>query len=148
MEVAKCKSHQRTFLCLVNGGQIGRKHFCETVHEDVMIPFFKWIIDDVLKPTDTCREQKNDYVFVAHNGSTYDSQFVYRNAHSFFGSKNVNVLLHNNRMIELKIQVNTGFRMAMVYFKDSYKFINLPLRLLPKSFDFHNELQEGFFLIT
>ena len=48
-------------------------------------------------------------------------------------------------MIELKVQVNTGFRMAMVYFKDSYKFINLPLCLLPKSFDFHNELQKGFF---
>ena len=48
-------------------------------------------------------------------------------------------------MIELKVQVNTGFRMAMVYFKDSYKFMNLPIRLLPKSFDFHNELQKGFF---
>ena len=48
-------------------------------------------------------------------------------------------------MIELKLQVNTGFRMIAVYFKDSYKFINLPLRLLPKSFGFHNELQKGFF---
>ena len=36
----------------------------------------------------------------------------------FFGSKNVNVLIHNNRMIALKLQVNTGFRMMMVYFKD------------------------------
>ena len=70
---------------------------------------------------------------------------MYRSAHSFFGSRNVNVLIHNNQMIELKVQVNTGFRMAMVYFKDSYKFINLPLRLSPKSFDFHNELQKGFF---
>ena len=26
----------------------------------------------------------------------------------FFGSRNVQVLMHNNRMIELKIQVNTG----------------------------------------
>ena len=49
-------------------------------------------------------------------------------------------------MIKLKIQVNTGFCMAMVYFKDSYKFINLPLQLLPKSFGFQNELQKGFFL--
>ena len=69
-------------------------------------------------------------------------------AHNFFGSKNVNVLIHNNRMIELKIQVNTGFYMTMVYFKDSSKFINLPLRLLPKSFNFQNELQKDFFLIT
>ena len=63
----------------------------------------------------------------------------------FFGSRNIQVLMHNNRMIELKIQVNTGFRMSAVYFKDSYKFINLPLRLLPKSFDFSNDLQKGFF---
>ena len=49
-------------------------------------------------------------------------------------------------MLKLKIQVNTGFRMAMIYFKDSYKFMNLPLRLLPKSFNFQNELQKGFFL--
>ena len=55
--------------------------------------------------------------------------------------------MHNNRMIELKIQVNTGFRMSAVYFKDSYKFINLPLRLLPKSFDFSNDLQKGFFFL-
>ena len=82
---------------------------------------------------------------MAHNGSAYDSQFIYRNAHDFFGSRNVNVLIHNNRMLELKIQVNTGFRMAMIYFKDSYKFMNLPLRLLPKSFNFQNELQKGFF---
>ena len=56
--------------------------------------------------------------------------------------------MHNNRMIELKIQVNVGFRMSAIYFKDSYKFINLPLRLLPKSFGFSNDLQKGFFLIT
>ena len=67
----------------------------------------------------------------------------------FFGSRKVQVLMHNNRMIELKIQVNTGFRMSAIYFKDSYKFINLPLRLLPKSFDFSNDLRKGcFFLIT
>ena len=82
---------------------------------------------------------------MAHNGSAYDSQFMYRNAHEFFGSRNVNVSIHNNRMLELKIQVNTGFRMAMIYFKDSYKFMNLPLRLLPKSFNFQNVLQKGFF---
>ena len=45
------------------------------------------------------------------------------------------MLIHNNRILELKIQVNTGFRMAMIYFKDLYKFMNLPLCLLPKSFN-------------
>ena len=85
---------------------------------------------------------------MAQNGSAYDSQFVYRNAHKFFGSRNVNVLIHNNRMIELKIQVNTGFCMVMVFFKDSYIFINLPLYYLPKSSGFQNELQKGFFLTT
>ena len=94
------------------------------------------------------RNQKNDYVFVAHNGSAYDSQFIDKNAHDFFGSRNIQVLMHNNRMIELKIQVNMGFRMSAIYFKDSYKFINLPLCLLPKSFGFSNNLQKGFFLIT
>ena len=98
---------------------------------------------EILKPMNCRKGQKNDYVFVTHNGSAYYSQFIYKNAHDFFGSRNVQVLTHNN-MIELKIQVNTGFRMSAVYFKDSYKFINLPLRLLPKSFG----LQKGFFLIT
>ena len=148
MEVVKCRSHQSTLVCVVNGGQKVCRHFCKTIDANVMISFFKWMVDDVVKPTNVHRDQKNDYVFVAHNGSAYDSQFVYRNAHMFFGSKNVNVLLHNNRMIELKVQVNTGFRMSMIYFKDSYKFRNLPLRLLLKSFDFQNELQKGFFLIT
>ena len=50
-----------------------------------------------------------------------------------------------NQMIDLRIQPHTGFRLSSIFFKDSYKFINLPLRLLPKSFGFHNELQKGFF---
>ena len=145
MEVVKCKSHQPTLLCIVNSSQSLKKDFSETKYENVVIAFFKWMIQDILKPMNSRRDQKNDYVFVAHNGSAYDSQFIYRNAHSFFGSRNVSVLIHNNRMIELKVQVNTGFRLAMVYFKDSHKFINLPLRALPKSFNFHNELQKGFF---
>ena len=127
MEVVKCESHQPSLLCVVKASQSLKKRFCETLHMDVMNSFFKWLVNEVLKPMNAHRDQKNDYVFVAHNGSAYDSQFVYRNMHEFFGSRNVNVLIHNNRMIELKIQVNTGFRMAMVYFKDSYKFINLPL---------------------
>ena len=148
MEVVKCRSHQPTLLCVINGSQSLKKHFCETTHDNVVASFFAWMVSDVLRPTNSKKHEKNDYIFVAHNGSAYDSQFVYRNTHNFFGSQNINVLIHNNRMIELKVQVNTGFRMSMVYFKDSYKFMNLPLRLLPKSFNFHNELQKGFFLIT
>ena len=113
-----------------------------------MDSFFKWIVDEIVKQTNLSKDQNNDYVFVAHNGSAYDAQFVYRNVHDFFGSKNVNVLIHTKRMIELKLQVNTGFGMTIVYFKDSYKFINLPLRASPKSFDFHNELQKSFFPTT
>ena len=86
-------------------------------------------------------------MFIVHNGSAYDSQFVYQSAHDIFGSKNVNVLIHNNRMIELRIQIHTKFRLSTVCFKDSFKFMNLPLTLLPKSFGFYNELQKGFFLI-
>ena len=103
MEVLKCRSYQPTLLCVVNGAQSIKKHFCKTVDSDVVNAFFKWMVDDVLKPTNVQREQKNDYVFVAHNGSAYDSQFIYRNAHDFFCRKNVNVLIHNNRMTELKI---------------------------------------------
>ena len=98
----------------------------------------------MLNPTNKVKTQKNDYIFMAHNGSAYDSQFIYHGAHDFFGSKNAQVLLHMNRMIELRIQVNTGFRLSSIYFKDSYKFINLPLRLLPKSLGFFNILQKGF----
>ena len=148
MEVVKCRSHQPMLLCVVNSSRSLKRHFCERHHIDIMDSFFKWIVDEIVKPTNLRKDQKNDCVFVAHNGSLYDAQFVYRNAHDFFGSKNVNVLIHNNRMIELKLQVNTGFRMTMVYFKDSYKFINFPLRALPKSFDFHNELEKGFFPTT
>ena len=57
----------------------------------------------------------------------------------------MNVLLHMNWMTELRIQIHTGFRLSSVFFKDSYKFINLPLRLLPKSFGFNNELQKVIF---
>ena len=50
-----------------------------------------------------------------------------------------------NWMTELRIQIHTGFRLSSVFFKVSYKFVNLPLRLLPKSFGFNNELQKGVF---
>ena len=64
---------------------------------------------EILKPMNCRKDQKNDYIFLAHNGSAYDSQFICKNAHDFFGSRNVQVLMHNNRTIELKIQVNMGF---------------------------------------
>ena len=72
-------------------------------------------------------------------------QFIYKTAHKFFGHRNMNALLYMNRMIELKIKIHTGFCLSSIFFMDSYKFINLPLRLLPKSFGFHNDMQEGFF---
>ena len=56
----------------------------------------------------------------------------------------MNALLHMNHMIEFRIQIHTGFRVSSVLFKDSHKFINLSLRLLPKSFGFHNKLRKGF----
>ena len=105
MEVVTCKSHQPMLLCVVNGAHTVKKHFCETEHPNVIKSFFHWLIQDVLKPTNATHSQWNDYVFVAHNGSVYDSQFIYRNAHGFFGSNNVKVLLHMNRMIELRVQI-------------------------------------------
>ena len=117
MEVVKCKSHLLTLLCVVNSSQSLKKHFCETMCDGVITSFFSWIVSDVLKPMNKKRDQKNDYVFVAHNGSAYDSQFIYKHTHEYFGSRNVQVLMHNNRMIESKLQVNMGFRLAAVYFK-------------------------------
>ena len=73
LEGLKCRSHQPTLLCVVNGAQSIKKHFYETVDSDVVNAFFKWMVDDVLKPTNVRREQKNDYMFVVYNGSAYDS---------------------------------------------------------------------------
>ena len=144
--VSKCKSHQPTLLCVVNGAHSIKKHFCELeFNNDSIKSFFRWVVDDVVKPTNSSKAEKNDYIFVAHNGSVYNTQFIYCSAHDFFGTKNVKVLLHMNKIIELQIQIHTGFRLSTIYFKDSYKFINLLLWLLPKSFGSHNELQKGFF---
>ena len=134
-------------LCVVNAIGTLKKHFCEKElkHGDPIRHFLLWCAEDVVKKTNSYRGERNDYVFVAHNASGYDTQFVYQAAYNMFGSKNVSMLLHMNRMIELKIQIATGSRLSTMIFKDSYKFINLPLRAMPKSFGFHNELQKGFF---
>ena len=74
MEVVRCRSHQPTLLCMVNSSQSFKKHFCETLHDNVVASFFAWMVADVLKPTNSKttnskKDQRNDYVFVAHNGS-------------------------------------------------------------------------------
>ena len=145
LRVVECKSHVPTLVCVV--GQSIRKHFCEKQlgGEDPVKHFLVWCTNEVLRATNRARTDKNDYVFVAHNASAYDCQFVYKTAHEMFGSRNVNVLIHMNKMIELKIQIPTGHRLSTLLFKDSYKFINLPLREMPRSFGFLNELQKGFF---
>ena len=60
MEVVKCRSHQPTLLCIVNSSQSLKKDFCETKYENVVIAFFKWMIQDILKPMNSRRDQKND----------------------------------------------------------------------------------------
>ena len=142
LKVAECRSHVPTLVCVV--GQSIRKHFCEKQlgGED---PVKHLCSNDVVKKTNVSRTDRNDYVFVAHNASGYDAQFVYKAAHELFGSRNVSVLIHMNKMIELKIQIYTGHRASTMVFKDLYKFINLPLREMPRSFGFFNELQKGFF---
>ena len=57
------------------------------------------------------------------------------------------LFVKNAQDISMFMQVHTDVRVLSIYFKDSYKFINLPLCLLPKSFGFYNELQKGFFFI-
>ena len=145
LKVSECKSHVPTLVCVV--GHSIRKHFCEKElrGEDPVKHFLMWCSNDVVKKTNVSRTDRNDYVFVAHNASGYDAQFVYKAAYELFGSRNVSVLIHMNKMTELKIQIYTGHRASTMVFKDSYKFINLPLREMPHSFGFFNELQKGFF---
>ena len=114
--VSKCQSHQPALLCVANESHSVKRDFCESDlgGKNPIMSFFRWITDDVVKPTNS---SKNDHVFVAHNGSAYDTQFIYKTAHEFFGYKNVNVLLHMNRMIELKIQVHTGYHLSSVFFQ-------------------------------
>ena len=83
MEVVHCKSHQPTLLCVVNSMQSIKRHFCESQCDNIITNFFSWIVTEILKPMNCGRNQKNDYVFVAHNGFAYDSQFIYKNAHDF-----------------------------------------------------------------
>ena len=40
MEVVKRKSHLPTFLCVINSSQSLKKHFCETMYDDVITSFF------------------------------------------------------------------------------------------------------------
>ena len=149
MVVNECKSHVPTLVCVVNAVGTLKKHFCEKElrYGDPIRHFLLWCAEDVVKKTNSFRGERNDYVFVAHNASGYDTEFVYQAAYDMFGSNNVSVLLHMNRMIEVKIQIATGSRLSTMVFKDSYKFVNLPLWAMPKSFGFHNELQKGFFHI-
>ena len=89
--VSKSQSHQPTLLCVVNESNTVRRDFCKKDLNgcDPILSFFKWVVNDVVKPTNSSRNEKNDYVFVVHNGSAYDTQFVYKMAHKFFGYKNV-----------------------------------------------------------
>ena len=102
LTVSKCQSHQPTLVCVVNESHTVKRHFCkkELKNESPILNFFTWMVDDVVKPTNSLRNEKNDYAFVAHNGSAYDTQFIYKSAHEFLGYRNVNILLHMNRMIE------------------------------------------------
>ena len=83
---------------MVNQSGTIKMDFCEKDLNgaDSILKFFEWVSNAVVKPTNSSKTEKNDYVFVAHNGSAYDTQFIYKAAHSYFGTKNVNMLLHMN----------------------------------------------------
>ena len=55
MEVAHCKSHQPTLLCVVNLMQSVKRHFCESECDNVITNFFSWIVTEILKPMN-CRK--------------------------------------------------------------------------------------------
>ena len=144
MVVNECKGHVPTLLCVVNAIGTLKKHFCEKElrYGDPIRHFLLWCAEDIVKKTNSFRGERNDYVFVAHNASGYDTQFVYQAAYDMFGSNNVSVLLHMNRMIELKIQIAMGSRLSTMVFKDSYKFVNLPLWAMPKSGTYEMTMKE------
>ena len=104
---------------MVNEWHSVKRDFCERElnGNDPIKSFFRWIVDGIVKPTNSNKNEKNDYVFVAHNGSAYDTHFIYKVAHNFFRYKSVKVLLlQMNQMIELKIQIHMGFRLSSVFF--------------------------------
>ena len=142
-----CQSHQPTLVCIVNESGSVKKDFCEKDlnGQNPISAFSHWIVNTIVKPTNVSKSDKNDYVFVAHNGSAYDTQFMYQMAHHMFNHTNVQPLIHMNCMIKLCVLIHTPIRVVSIFFKDSYKFINLSLRSLPKSFGFLNTLQKGFF---
>ena len=116
--VSKCQSHQPTLLCVVNQSGTVKMDFCEKDLNGAnpILKFFEWV-SNVVKPTNSSKTEKNGDLFVTHNSSAYDTQFIYKAAHSYFGTKNVNVLLHMNRMIELRIQLHYRFSFVINNFQ-------------------------------
>ena len=53
----------REMLCVVNESGSVKKDF----RDDPIVHFFRWMVDEVVKPTNSSKNEKNDYVFVAHN---------------------------------------------------------------------------------
>ena len=68
--VSKCHSHQPTLLCVVNQSGTIKMDFCEKDLNgaDPILKFFEWMSYVVVKPTNSSKTEKNDHVFVAHNG--------------------------------------------------------------------------------
>ena len=66
-----------------------KRDFCERDLNggDPIASFFRWIVNNVIKPTNSNKNEKNDHVFVAHNGSAYDTQFIYKGAHNSLGTE-------------------------------------------------------------
>ena len=98
LSVSKCKSHQTTLLCMINELHSVKRDFCERDlnGNDPIKSFFRWIVDYIVKPINSNMNEKNDYMFVAHNRSAYNTQFIYKVAHDFFGYKNVNIITHES----------------------------------------------------
>ena len=83
LTVSKCQSHQPMLLCIVNESHSVKRDFCQRDLNggDPIASFFRWIVDDVIKPTNSNKNEKND--FVTHNGSASVAQFIYKVAHNF-----------------------------------------------------------------
>ena len=60
LSVSKCQSHQPTLLFMVNKSHSVKRDFCERDlnGNDPIKSFFRWIVDDIVKPTNSNKNEK------------------------------------------------------------------------------------------
>ena len=64
LSVSKCQSHQPTLSCMVNESHSVEREFCERDlnGNDPIKSFFRWIVDDIVKPMNSNKNEKRPHV--------------------------------------------------------------------------------------